>query len=143
MDEDLEIGARNLILCRNVTFDARHPEGPYTLHNLLSTVRAVDPEAISSALPIYAYVEYFGAAGEYQLWIDVVAIEYDEVSEETIEDIATYGPFDLNLRGDSFVEGRFYCLRHLPLTRTGICEFRVKLAGVFETVILQRLYVEE
>ena len=143
MDEAQEIGARNFVLCGGVTFDAKHPEAPYTLHRLLSTVRAVDTEAMKSSLPIYAYVEYFGAAGEYQLWIDVVAIEYDERSEEAIEDIATYGPFDLNLRGDSFVEGRFYCLRHLPLTRTGICEFRVKLAGVFETVILQRLYVEE
>ena len=143
MDNELEIGARNLMLCRGVTFDAAHPEAPYTLHNLLSSVRAVALVAVKTTKPICAYVEYFGAPGEYQIWIDVVLVDYDERVDEVEGDIATYGPFDLNLRGDSFVEGRFYCLRHLPLTRKGVYEFRLKLAGAYEAVISQRLFVKE
>ena len=66
MEDDLEIGARNFVLCRGVSFDATHPAAPYTLHNLLSTVRK--GEAVSrTARPIYAYIEYFGKPGEYEV----------------------------------------------------------------------------
>ena len=142
MDDELEIGARNLMLCREVTFDARDPVAPYSLHHMLSTIRAVDPDSIKLSKPIYTYVEYFGHPGEYEVWIDVVFLGHDEKMELIEEDVATFGPFDLNLSGDGFVEGRFYCLRHVPFLRQGIYEIHLKLAGVFEPVISQRIYVE-
>ncbi len=143
IEDELEIGARNLMLCRRVMFDAAHRESPYTLHNLLSTVRAVDPEAIKSTLPIYAYVEYFGPAGEYEIWIDVVFLGYDEVTDDEETEVATYGPFDVRLAEGRFVQGRSYSLRHIPLFRAGIYGFQLKAAGVFEPLISQRLLVEE
>lgn len=35
-DDDPEIGARSLTLCRQVEFDAAHPDSPYTLRGVLS-----------------------------------------------------------------------------------------------------------
>ena len=139
----MEIGARNFILCRGVTFDAARPDAPYTLHNLISTVRIVDPEALSASEPIFVYIEYFGPAGDYEVWIDVVFLEYDASMDEGDGDVASYGPFDVRLVDKRFVQGRSYFLRHTPLNRPGILEFRLQVAGVFEPLITQRLLVEK
>ena len=143
MDDDLEIGARNLMLCRRVTFDAAHIAAPYTLHNLLSRVRIGDGGFQKKSTPICAYVEYFGNPREYEVWIDVVLLGYDETSKEVEEAVVTYGPFDLNLPSDAFVVGRYYYLRNVPLLCGGTYEFHLKIAGVFEPLISQRLYVED
>ena len=143
MDEELELGARNLMLCRRVAFDAAPPASPYTLHNLLSRVRIGGGESQKKSTPICVYVEYFGNPREYEVWIDVVLLGYDEMMEGVEEAVVTYGPFDLNLPANAFVEGRYYYLRNVPLVRSGIYEFHLKIAGVFESLISQRLYVEE
>ena len=142
MEDDLEIGARNFVLCRGVSFDATHPAAPYTLHNLLSSVRK-GANASRTSRPIYTYVEYFGKPGEYEVWIDVVFLGYDEMMGEEEEYVAPYGPFDLDLKETVFIAGRAYPLRNLPLIRVGVYEFQLKIAGVYERLISQRLYVEE
>ena len=141
MEDDLEISARNFILCRGVTFDAKHPEAPYTLHNLLSMVRIVDPEALSTTKPIYAYLEFFGPAGLYEVWLDLVSLEYDTYGEEF--ELTNYGPFSLALPEGKFVQGRCYCLRHVPFFSTGLYEFQLRIAGLYHTVASQSLFVEE
>lgn len=141
MDEEREIGARNFILCRGVTFDAAHPEAPYTLHNLLSTIRPNPSGFVSKSKPIFAYVEYFGPAGDYEVWIDLVTLEYDAYGEET--EVTNYGPFLLSLRDGEFVHGRFYCLRMIPLRTGGIYEFQLRIAGMDQSIITQTIFVEE
>lgn len=144
MDDEPEIGVRNFILCRGVTFDATHPDAPYTLHNLLSTVRIVELEVLSTTKPVFAYAEYFGPAGDYEIWIDVVFLGYDGMMRDVEdEDVAGYGSFDVRLTEKRFVHGRCYFLRHIPLSLPGIYEFQLKAAGVFEPLISQRLLVED
>ncbi len=141
MDDEMEIGARNFVLCRGVTFDAKHPDAPYTLHNLLSAVRPYSSGVASRSLPIFAYVEYFGPAGDYEVWIDLVTLEYDTYGEET--EVTNYGPFLLSIRGGEFVQGRFYCLRLVPFLTGGIYEFQLRIAGMDQAIIIQTIFAEE
>ena len=141
MEEELEIGARHFILCRGVTFDVTHPKAPYTLHNLLSTVHADRPGPLLTTNPIFAYVEYFGPAGDYEVWIDLVCLEYDTYGEET--EVTNYGPFLLSIRDGEFVHGRFYCLRRVPFQTGGIYEFQLRVAGTYQPIVSQTIFVEE
>ena len=143
MDDELEISARNLILCREVSFDGKDTVAPYTLKHVLSAVRSAASASPRESKPICAYVEYFGRPGEYEVWIDVVFLGYDVMREEVEESVVTYGPFDLNMPTNVFVEGRYYYLRNVPLFGPGIYEFQLKIAGVLDQLISQRLYVEE
>ena len=140
MDEP-EIGARNFILCRGVTFDGSHSDAPYSLHDLLSTVRPNSSGVASRSKPIFAYVEFFGPSGDYEVWIDLLALEYDVDGEDSI--VTTYGPFSMTLSGTKFIHGRCFCLRHVPFEWTGLHEFHIRLAGVYDPVASQSLYVEE
>jgi len=141
MDEELEIGARSFVLCRGVTFDGAHRQAPYSLHQLLSTVSVVEAELLTLTKPIYAYVEYFGPAGDYEVWIDLVSLEYNELGEET--EMTNYGPVSLRLPEGKFVHGRCYCLQHVPLLGTGLYEFRIQVAGQYHPIIHQSLFLEE
>ena len=67
-------------------------------------------ESQKKSTPICVYVEYFGNPREYEVWIDVVLLGYDEMMEGVEEAAVTYGPFDLNLPANAFVEGRYYYL---------------------------------
>lgn len=86
-------------------------------------------------------MEYFGPAGDYEVWIDVVFLGYDGMIEEN--EVATYGPFDLAMAEELFTQGRYYCLNRVPLSQPGIYEFQLKVAGIYGTIISQRLYEEE
>ncbi len=139
--EDFEISARNLVLCRHVKYDADNREAPYSLQNVLSTVRAVEVESLKQSKPICLYAEYFGPAGEYEVWIDLVSLGYDDYGDEI--EVTNFGPFALTLSEGKFVHQRYYYLQHVPLFSSGLYEFQVRIAGLYQVVISQTLHVED
>lgn len=139
--EELEISARNLMLCRQVTFDVKNPDTPYSLLRILTHIGLPARTPKLTARPICLYVEFFGPPGEYEVWIDMVALGYD-VYGEPIE-VTSYGPFLLDIRTGRFVHSRAYYLRHVPFPSGGIYEFQLRVAGVFDALITQTLFVEE
>ncbi len=140
MDDELEIGARNLMLCRQVTYDTNDIAAPYSLHHVLTRIRRVMNTSALITQPIYLYAEFFGAPGDYEIWIDLVEIGYDAGSGEA--EVTSFGPFDLTVLPDTFVCSRFYCLKHVPFPNAGVFEFRLNAAGVFEPLTTHRFYVE-
>ncbi len=140
MEVDLEIGARNLMVCRQMTYDANDAVAPYSLNHVLARIRRVVPTSLLVAQPVYLYAEFFGEPGEYEIWIDLVEIGYDGDSGGI--EVTTYGPFDLALFPGAFVSSRFYCLKHVPFPGVGLFEFQLKVAGVFEPLLTHRIYVE-
>jgi hypothetical protein len=137
----LEISARNLMLCRQVSFDRSNPESPYTLVNVLTQIALPTPSQSFLAQPINLYVEYFGPPGFYEVWIDMVALGYDVYGEPT--EVTSYGPFVLELIAGRYVNSRFYCLRYVPFPSGGVYEFQLRVAGVFEPLATQSLFVED
>ena len=140
MDDDLEIGARNLMLCRQITYDTYDIASPYSLHHVLTRIRRVTNASALVTQPIYLYAEFFGTTGDYEIWIDLVEIGYDVDSVEA--EVTSYGPFDLTVMPDTFVCSRFYCLKHVPFPKMGVFEFRISAAGVLEPLTTHRFYVE-
>ena len=67
MEDEMEIGARNLMLCRQVTYDANDIEAPYSLRNVLTRIRRNAAPSSLIKQPIYLYAEFFGEIGEYEI----------------------------------------------------------------------------
>ena len=101
----------------------------------------VPRDRLAKPKPIFAYVEYFGPAGDYEVWIDLVRLEYDEVGEQI--EVTNYGPFALFVPDGKFVHRRYYCLRNVPLSATGLHEFQLRIAGAYHTIITRTLFVED
>ena len=141
MGDDLEISARNLMLCREVAYDATLGESPYSLLRMLTHIGLPSRSPKLTAQPICLYVEYFGPPGEYEVWIDMVALGYDVYGEPA--QVTSYGPFLLEILAGRFVHSRFYCLRYVPFPGGGVYEFQLRVAGVFDPLITQTLFVEE
>ena len=140
MDEDLEIGARNLMLCRRVSYEANDIAAPYSLHHVLTRICRVAASSVLINQAIYLYAEFFGQVGEYEIWIDLVEIGYD--GDSSVTEVTSYGPFDLTIFPDTYVCSRFYCLKHVPFPNSGVFEFRLSAAGVFEPLTTHRFSVE-
>lgn len=141
--EEPDIGARCLIICREVLFDAGRPDTPYSLNGLLTEIRPRGHFPLVLGFPVSLFVEYFGQAGEYEVWIDLVRLTYDDDSGVVLDAVeeASYGPFVLNLLPDLFVQSRWYYLRKVPITEPGLHEFRLRVAGVSDPLYVQRLFV--
>ncbi len=141
--DEPDINARHLLLCREVVFDSNQPESPYTLRGMLTAIRMIKSFPSTTDEPVYLYVEYFGSAGYYEAWFDVEHLLYNGDGENDGEEpVGSYGPFDLKLFPEMFVHSRFYVLRRVPYPIAGIYEFRLRIAGIEEPLITQRLFVK-
>ena len=139
-----EIGARCLKLCREVLWNGSDLQAPYSLRGAFLRLRPGSEFPAVVRHPLYVYVEYYGSAGEYDVWVDLVRLVVDndgDVIDESEE--ASYGPYSLELLPDLFVQGRSYVLRMLPLSEPGVYELRLRVGGVDHHLISERFIVEE
>jgi len=141
--EEPNIEARSLTLSREVGFDPAFPYSPYILRGPLSLFRTSGPFPVIWQDPMFLYAEYFGDAGEYEVWFDLVRFvvdEDDEIADE-FEDTC-YGPFSMTMPPGVFIQGRSYPLRILPFQAAGLHEFRLRIAGVYNVLACVRFMVE-
>ncbi len=141
--EEPEIGARHLLLCREVIWNAHDAEAPYTLRGMLAAIQPTGEFPLVWDQPMSVFAQFFGAPGEYEVWVELVRLVFDESGEihDEVEQ-ATYGPFVIALEGTYFLRGRALFLRRVPFSAPGIYEFRLRAAGVFAPLASERLSVE-
>lgn len=141
--EEPDIAARCLMVCREVVYDAGRPDAPYSLVGLTTELRPRGHFPLVLDAPLDLYVEYFGPPDEYEVWVELVRLVYDEGNGVILDEVevASYGPYVLTLKPDLFVQSRWYHLRKVPLNEPGLHEFRLRVAGVSEPLAVQRLFV--
>ncbi len=140
--DEPDIAARHLLLCREVVWNAGDAEGRYNLVGLLTELRPKGTFTLVWDLPIHAFVQFFGNPGRYDIWIEMVRLIQDDDGEVLDElEAVVFGPFEINL-GDRFVSGRNFPLVAVPFDRPGLYEFRVRVAGVYDVLAAERILVE-
>lgn len=136
--------ARHLLICREVLYDGNNPVAPYTLCSMLTVLHPDRPFPILWSEPICLFAQYFGPEGEFEVWVDLVRLVYDEADEVVDEfEETSYGPFVLGMMPGRFIQSRFYLLRRVPFTEPGVYEFRLRVAGVTEPLATEHLLVED
>jgi hypothetical protein len=142
-EHEQDIGARHLLLCRDVVWNSADVEAPYNLIGLLTSLAPRGDFPFRLESPIYAFVQFFGHPGKYEVWIEMIHLNQDESGEVIDEnDSLEFGPFELNINAQFFVHGRAFCLRKVPFDSPGLYEFRVRVAGVYDSLASERLFVE-
>lgn len=137
------VSARRLTVCREVVWNAGDRLAPYTLRGVIYGFHPRAGFPFAHPRPLYLYAEFFGDAGGYDVWFDLVRLVPDDdgnIVDE--EDEASFGPFVLELVPDEFVQGRAYVLRRVGFRQPGLYEFRLKVGGVGEPLAVERLYLE-
>jgi hypothetical protein len=141
-DEEPDLGARHLLLCREVVWNAADDGGRYNLLGLLTVLRPKGSFPIVWGQPIYAFVQFFGSPGKFDIWIELVRLiqaDDGEVIDEAEE--VLFGPFEIDL-DDRFMHGRTFPLRGVPFDEPGLYEFRVRAGGVYDVLAAERILVE-
>jgi hypothetical protein len=81
VNEEPEIGARCLKLCREVIWNANDPRAPYTLRGILYGFHPRAGFPFLYPHPLHLYAEFFGEAGEFDVRFDLVRFVSDEDGE--------------------------------------------------------------
>ena len=127
-----------------MTWNGSDPEAPYVLSGALHSFCPPQGYPAVSGHPFHLYVAFIGEGEEQDVWFDLVRLIHDEDGDvvDELEETA-FGPFTLNLLPNRFVQGRWYVLRHVTLPVPGLCEFRLRLGGVEEPLLSERIQLEE
>ena len=141
--EEPDIAARHLLLCREVVWNSADTEAPYNLRGLMTSVAVRGDFPLVYHKPIHVLVQFFGSHGEYEVWIELVRLVQDERGEVLDEtEAVVFGPFELNITEGFFIHGRAFFLKTVPFDAPGLFEFRVRVAGVYDVLVTERLFVE-
>ena len=118
-------------------------EARYNLIGLLTSIAPRGEFPFRLEQPLYAFVQFFGEPGKHEVWIEMVHLIQDESGEVIDEyEALEFGPFELNITGRFFVHDRAFCLRKVPFDSPGLYEFRIRIAGVYDALATERLFVE-
>jgi hypothetical protein len=141
--EEPDIAARHLLLCREVTWNSADTEARYSLLGLFTDIRPKGTFPLVWDRPLYTFVQFFGSPGEYEVWIELVRLVQDETGEILDEtEAVVFGPFDLKIATPFFIHGRSFYLKTVPFDAPGLFEFRIRVAGVYDVLVTERLFVE-
>jgi hypothetical protein len=96
---------RHLLVCRRVTFDLSAPGAAYSLHGLITQLQLEAGAEFPIAVPeLWAFLQVFGDAGEYEIWIELVAVDGEG---EAVGEATSDGPFVLRVPDEAWlVESR-------------------------------------
>ena len=81
MSDEPEVAARCLKLCREVIWNPNDPRAPYTLRGVLYGFHPRAGFPFVYPHPLHLYAEFFGEAGAYDVWFDLVRLVTDEDGE--------------------------------------------------------------
>jgi len=141
--EEPDIAARHLLLCREVVWNSGDPESRYSLIGLYTDIRPKGTFPLVWDRPLYTFVQFFGSLGEYEVWIEVVRLVQDDEGEFVDEtEAVVFGPFEIAITKIAFLHGRSFPLKKVPFDAPGYFEFRVRVAGAYDVIIAERLFVE-
>jgi hypothetical protein len=122
----------HLIACGEINSDPENADSGYSLGQILVHVRPSDQRGFPfSASRIYLFAQLHGTPGEYTIRVRQVRIgvvDGDEVQGEGVE----YGPWDISIPGDNYVECFGIPLTGVPFPEAGVYEFQLWVDGVEE-----------
>jgi len=126
-----------------VVWNSSDGEAPYNLRGLLTSIAVRGDFPLVYHRPIHTFVQFFGSLGEYEVWIEVVRLVQDDEGEFVDEtEAVVFGPFEIAITKIAFLHGRSFPLKKVPFDAPGYFEFRVRVAGVYDVIIAERLFVE-
>ena len=140
-DDSRDLVCSALIACHTLWYDNTNMDCGYTLGRVVVHIRASDGYPLR--LPrLFLYAQLHGTSGEYI--VRVRFIEIGVVEGEEVEHILRhYGPWELAIPGENYVECYGLLIPNLFLADTGIYEFQLWADGVDGPLARERFEARE
>ena len=144
-DEDApELYCRHLIACRVLWHDPADGDSGYSLGRLLVHIRPADAHGYGFTAPrLFLFAQLHGAPGEYTVRARMVSVESDEGGNETEGPPVEFGPWDILLTGEDFVDSFGIPLVRVPFALPGVYEFQLWADGFDEPLARERVQARE
>jgi hypothetical protein len=144
--EPPELFCRHLLVCRTIWYDAGNPDDGYSLGRVVIHVHPPEDHEYGYLEPrLFGYAQLFGTPDEYTCRVRLVRIQEDETADEIPSEpqIAEWGPWDIAVTGDSFVEAFGFQLVRVPFDAPGVYEFQLWVDGFEEPIGRERVEAQE
>lgn len=142
-----ELHCRHLLVCRNVWFDPDRPDDGFSLGKLLVGVRTSSDHPFPIRIPrLFLFAQLFGTPDEYTVRVVQNRREPTGIGdEEEATFTREFGPWDILLPGEEFVESYAFPLLEVSFPETGVYEFQLLANGVQPDELLasERVLVRE
>ena len=129
-DDSRYFACSNLIACRAIGYDNTNADAGYSLSGVLVHVRPLS----SAGFPFVVarqclFAQVFGTAGEYVVRIRQVRIEAGDEDEMNAVEMTDFGPWNILIPGDSYVECFGFALTDAQYPVAGVYEFQLWADG--------------
>jgi len=137
-----ELHCAHFIACHTLWYDSGNLDAGYSLGRVIVQLRSVAPDGFPFTVPrLFLYAQLWGTLDEYTLRVRLVRVSDDDAVES--DEAPEFGPWDVALVGDTFVEAFGLLLRRIPFGESGVYELQLWADGFEEPIGRERIMVLE
>jgi hypothetical protein len=137
--DDPNLRCAHFIACHTLWYDSANLDAGYSLGRVIVQLRPPASDVFAFTVPrLFLYAQLWGTLDEYTLRIRLVRAE-----DEDDPDAPEFGPWDVALVGDVYVEAFGFSLTQVPFAEPGVYEFQLWADGFDEPIGRERIEVRE
>jgi hypothetical protein len=133
----------HLIACYELRQEPDNADSGYSLGHVLVHVRPGDGRGFPfRAGRIFLFAQLHGSPEEFLIHVRQVRIEVAG-DEEITHDVAGYGPWEISIPGENYVECFGIPLAGVPFPEAGVYEFQLRADGSEAPLAVERVEARE
>ena len=142
--DEPELYCAHFIACHTIWYDSTNLDAGYSLGRVIVQLRPPSADPFAFTIPrLFLYAQLWGTLDEYTLRIRLVRVPADDADGTDDSDAPEFGPWDVALAGDAYVEAFGFLLTHVPFEEPGVYEFQLWADGFQEPIGRERIEVRE
>ena len=142
-DDSRNLVCSHFIACHTLWYDNTNADCGYTLGRVIVQFRPPSGGGYPFRIPrLFLYAQLHGASGEYIVrvrFVEIVVTEGDEVEQS----LRNYGPWEIAIPGENYVECYGLAIPNVFLAGTGIYEFQLWADGFDGPLARERFEARE
>ena len=120
----------NLIACHTLWYDNTNTDSGFSLGRVIVHLRPAGGSGFPIRIPrLFLFVQLHGTPGEYLLSVRLSLIRRTSEGEETETEHRRYGPWEIELPGDNYVECYGLELNNVFAPEAAVYEFQLLADG--------------
>lgn len=134
----------HLLACHTIWYDNTNPDAGYSLGRVVVHLRPADGQGFPFRTPrLFLFAQLYGTPGEYVMRIRYLRVGVADDGEEWVAEVDQYGPWEIAIPGDNYVECFGLPLLNLSFPEQGVYEFQLWLDGFDEPLGRERIEARE
>ena len=129
-DDSRYLACATLLACHTMWYDNTNTDAGYSLGRVIVHVRPADASGFPFRLfRMFLFAQLHGTPDEYLLRVRLVRIGATDEGEETVTELRDFGPWEIAIPGDNYVECFGLALLQVWFPEPGVYEFQLWADG--------------